>query len=271
MLVTNPKDIAHAEAAAERVVETHRRLVKFLRTGLTLAEIDSFVGATLADLGCKSCFLGYQVRGHPPYPSHACLSPNDCVVHGTHVMTRDPVRAGDLLSIDIGVRHRGWIGDAAWTYSFGEPDKLARALMESGKEGLRRGIAAMQPHRPLIDWAKAVQGHVEGQCGFHLVRGLGGHGIGRSLHGAPFVSNAVPTFPGEWSEAWKPWKPGMLVAVEPMIAVGTTETRTKGRDWPIWTADRSLAVHYEADVLVTEQGPRNLTAGLFELPDVIER
>jgi methionyl aminopeptidase len=184
-------------------------------------------------------------------------------------MSRDPVKAGDVLSIDIGVRNKGWIGDAAWTYSFGEPDKLTRALMESGKESLRRGINAMQPRRPLIDWAKAVQGHVEKECGFHLVRGLGGHGIGRSLHGPPFISNVVPTYPGEWGEAWKPWQPGMIVAVEPMIAIGTTETRTKGREWPIWTADGSLAVHYEADVLITEQGPRNLTEGLFELPDVI--
>ena len=149
MLVTDPKDILHAEAAAERVVEVHRRLVKFLRVGLTLPEIDSFVGTTLKDLGCSSCFLDYAVRGHPPYPSQACLSPNACVVHGTHTMTRDPVRTGDILSIDIGVRNKGWIGDAAWTYSFGEPDKLTRALMESGKESLRRGIAAMQPQRPL--------------------------------------------------------------------------------------------------------------------------
>jgi methionyl aminopeptidase len=127
----------------------------------------------------------------------------------------------------------------------------------------------MQPQRPLIDWAKAVQKHVEKECGFHLVRGLGGHGIGRELHGPPFISNVIPTYPGEWGEAWKPWVPGMLVAVEPMIAIGTTETRTKGREWPIWTGDGSLAVHYEADVLITAHGPRNLTEGLFEMPDVI--
>jgi methionyl aminopeptidase len=129
----------------------------------------------------------------------------------------------------------------------------------------------MQPQRPLIDWAKAVQQHVEKECRFHLVRGLGGHGIGRTLHGAPFISNVVPTYPGEWQEAWKPWVPGMLVAVEPMITVGTTETTTHGRDWPIWSADGSMAVHYEADVLITADGPRNLTAGLFDLPDVIAR
>jgi methionyl aminopeptidase len=127
----------------------------------------------------------------------------------------------------------------------------------------------MQPGRPLVDWAKAVQQHVEKRCGFCLVRGLGGHGYGRSLHAAPYVANTVPTYPGEWSEAWSLWRPGMLVAVEPMIAVGTTETRSEGSAWPIYTADGSLSVHHEADVLITAGGPVNLTAGLFDLPDIV--
>ncbi len=269
MLVKDPKDLAHARAAARKVVETHQALVRFLRAGLTMPEIDAFIGRTLEDLGCESCFRGYKVRGHPPFPSHACLSLNDCVVHGTHLSTRRALAAGDLFSVDIGVRANGWIGDAAWTYSIGRPDKIAHELMEAGRESLRRGIAAMQPARPLVEWAKAVQGCVEKERKLHLVRGLGGHGIGRSLHGPPYISNVVPSYPGEWPEAWKPWTPGMLVAVEPMIAAGTTETRTEGREWPIWTADGSLAVHYEADVLITEAGPENLTEALFDLPDVI--
>lgn len=271
MLVTDPKDVQHAQAAAHKVVQTHQALVDFLRVGMTLAQIDQFVGETLTRLDCASCFLGYKVRGHPPFPSHACLSPNDCVVHGTHLMTKQPMQAGDILSIDIGVRYKGWIGDAAWTYAFGTPPKVCAELMEAGKESLRRGIAAMQPRRPLMDWAKAVQGYVEKEQKFHLIRGLGGHGIGRSLHGPPYISNVVPSYPGEWGEAWQPWVPGMLVAVEPMIAAGTTETRSVGKEWPVWTADRSPSVHYEADVLITEEGPRNLTAALFELPDQITR
>ncbi len=271
MLVKDPKDIAHARDAAYKVVQTHQALVRFLRVGLTMPEVDDFVGRTLQELDCESCFRGYKVRGHPPFPSHACLSLNDCVVHGTHISTKRALQAGDLFSVDIGVRYKGWIGDAAWTYSMGRPDKIMHELMEAGRESLRRGIEAMQPTRPLIDWAKAVQGCVEKERKLHLVRGLGGHGIGRSLHGPPYIANVVPTYPGEWAEAWKPWTPGMLVAVEPMIAAGTTETRTDGRDWPIWTADGSPSVHYEADVLITEHGPENLTAELFELPDVISQ
>lgn len=269
MVLTTTRDIDAATAAADRVVETHRRLVDFLRAGQTLADVDAFVGRTLEELGCRSAFLGYRIRGHPPFPSHACLSVNDCVVHGTHDMTTRPIAEGDVFSIDIGVRYEGWVGDAAWTYAIGHADDEALALMHCGRESLRLGLAAIRPGRPLIDWARTVQQYVERECHFHLVRGLGGHGYGRDLHGPPFVSNVVPSYPGEWPDAWKPFTTGMLLAVEPMIARGSTETRSHGRDWPIFTADGSLSVHYEADVLVTQDGMRDLTAGLNELPDVV--
>jgi len=268
MLVAS-SDIALAEAAAECVVETHRRLVDFLKAGLTLPEIDSFVARTLEDLGAKSAFLGYRMRSMPPYPSHACLSLNDCIVHGTHTMDRKPIERGDLLKIDIGVKKQGFIGDAAWTYAIGRADDPAKALMSAGQESLRRGIAAMQPGAMLIEWARAVQGHVEREKGLCLVRGLGGHGYGRALHASPFISNVVPAYTGEWAEAGHRFQPGMLLAVEPMIALTSTEIRSERRQWPIFTADGSISVHYEADVLITAEGPRNLTDGLFELPDVV--
>jgi len=263
------RDTEGAVAAARRVVDTHRRLVEFLQPGQTLAEVDAFVGKTLESMNAKSAFLGYRIRGHPPFPSHACLSVNECVVHGTHDMTTKPLAPGDVFSIDIGVKYQGWIGDAAWTYAIAEASDVALALMRCGRESLRRGIDAIRPGRPLIDWAKAVQNHVERECRFCLVRGLGGHGYGRELHGPPFVSNVVPSYPGEWPDAWKTFTPGMLIAVEPMLALTTTETRTNGRDWPIFSADRSLSVHYEADILVGTDGIRDLTAGLGELPEIV--
>lgn len=269
MTITREQDVTLAEEAAMRVVRVHEALVEMLRPGVTAIEIDRFVASTLDRLGCTSCFLGYKARGHPPYPSHACISVNDCIVHGTHLSERAPLAPGDLLKVDVGVRHRGFIGDAAWTYSVGTQTELGRRLQACGMESLRRGIRAMVPGKPLVDWARAVQDHVERECGFFLVRGLGGHGIGRALHEPPFISNVVPSYPGEWSEAWKPFEPGMLVAVEPMIAVSTSEIRSSGREWPIRTTDGSLSVHYEADVLVTADGPRNLTEGLFDLPEVV--
>jgi methionyl aminopeptidase len=271
MVVTAERDITSAATAAQKVVETHQRLVDFLQPGQTLATIDAFVGETLKSLGCRSAFLGYRMRGHPPFPSHACLSVNDCVVHGTHDMSERPIEPGDVLSIDIGVKSDGWIGDAAWTYGIVGVDDVAMSLMRCGRESLARGVAAIKPGRPLMDWAKVVQDYVERQCRFCLVRGLGGHGYGRELHAPPFISNVVPSYPGEWNDAWKPFVPGMLIAVEPMIAISSTETHSEGRSWPIYSADRSLTVHYEADILVTTEGHRDLTAGLQDLPDLVGR
>lgn len=269
MIVTAEQDIAGAEVAAGHVVEVHQRLAERLAPGLTLAEVDAFVAETLRDLHCKSAFLNYTAREHPPFPSHACLSVNECVVHGTHTMNADPLEVGDIISIDIGVLHNGWIGDAAWTYAISEASDEAISLMRAGRESLRLGIEAMQAGRPLVDWARAVQGHAENECGFGLIRGLGGHGYGRTLHSPPYISNVVPSFPGEWPEAFKAFKPGMLIAVEPMLALTTTETRSTGRSWPIYSADDSLSVHYEADIRITEERPMNLTAALFELPEIV--
>ena len=197
MTITREQDVALAVEAAARVVRVHQALVDFLKPGVTAIEIDQRVGRTLEALDCSSCFLGDKVRGHPPYPSHACISVNDCIVHGTHLSESAPLAPGDLLKIDVGVRYRGFIGDAALTYSVATQTELGRQLQRCGRESLRRGIAAMIAGRPLIDWARAVQDHVERGCGFHLVRGLGGHGIGRSLHEPPFISNEVPSYPGE--------------------------------------------------------------------------
>lgn len=258
-----------AYAAGQKVVQTHQRLSSWLRPGVTLAEIDKEVARTLDDLGCKSCFLGYKVPRSPAFPSHACLSLNDCVVHGTAGYLTRPIASGDLLKIDIGVSYRGWIGDAAWTYMIGEVSDECRRLAECGKESLKRGVAQLGPGRPYVEWAKAVQGYVEGECGFHLVRGLGGHGYGRKLHQAPFISNTVPYHPAEWPDALTPAAPGTLIAVEPMIAIGTPETRQRSREWPVFTADGSMSVHHEHDVLITEDSHRVLTEGLHELEDHI--
>ncbi len=271
MTVTAARDVELAAAAAEAVVEVHRRLVDFLRAGLTLADVDAFVATQLEDLDCRSAFLGYRARGHPAYPSHSCLSLNECVVHGTHDMSDRPLEPGDVLSVDVGVKRAGWIGDAAWTYAIESGSDEALDLMRCGRRSLEQGIEALQPGRPLIEWAKTVQGIVEHEHRYGLVRGLGGHGYGRELHGPPYVSNTVPGYPGEWPDAWTRLKPGDLIAVEPMVAAGTTEIRSEGRKWPIYTADGSLSVHYEADVLVTADGPRNLTAGLFDLPEIVGR
>jgi methionyl aminopeptidase len=272
-LATTGTDAAAARDAAQKVVRTHERLSAYLQPGQTLAEIDHFVAQTLDDLGCRSCFLHYRAGRLPAFPSHACLSVNDCVVHGTAGSHAAPMGPGDVLKVDIGVFYHGWVGDAAWTYVFGEPTPTVKQLMECGKESLRRGIAALRTNGPYIDWARAVHTCVESPppegYGFHLIRGLGGHGYGRRLHAPPFVSNSMPRGPGDWPDALTPARPGTLVALEPMVAVGTGETRQGRNQWPVYTADGSLSVHYEHDVLFTEHGPQILTEGLERLSDVI--
>ncbi|MCB9846525.1 MAG: type I methionyl aminopeptidase [Phycisphaeraceae bacterium] len=272
--MARPKPITPAEAdlayaAAQHVVEVHRRLARWLEPGQTMAQIDAFVASTLEELRCRSCFLGYKVPRAPAFPSHACLSVNDCIVHGTAGSYTLPTKFGDVLKIDIGVTFRGWIGDAAWTYVFGEPSPEVRRLCDTGKESLRRGIDTLRVGTPLIEWARAVQGCVEVERKLHLVRGLGGHGYGRTLHAPPFVSNVIPAFAGDWPDASTRLAAGTLVAVEPMLALGTGETRHHRGTWPVYTADGSLSAHYEHDVLVTEEGPRVLSEGLDALEDVI--
>jgi methionyl aminopeptidase len=269
MQLASQKDITGATRAAECVVTVHQRLVEWLAPGQTLAEIDSFVARSLDDLGAKSAFIGYRARPHPAFPSHACLSVNDCVVHGTHDMSDEPIKEGDLLSIDIGSMLDGWIGDAAWTYAIGGAEQIGLDLMDAGKTSLQLGIEAMQPGRPLLDWARVVNDYVETERGFKLIRGLGGHGYGRKLHGPPFISNVMPRHPGEWPDAFTPFKPGLLVAVEPMLSLSSSDISSHRKEWPIYTADRSLSVHYESDILITEDGPLNLTAELFNLPDIV--
>jgi methionyl aminopeptidase len=267
----SPAQESAVYAAGQCVVETHRRLSAWLRAGLTLAEIDAFVADTLAELDCRSCFIGYRIPRHGPFPNHACLSVNECVVHGTSDSYTAPLRPGDVLKIDIGVTHQGWIGDAARTYVFGAMTPEVQKLTDCGKECIRRGLEQLRPGKRLIHWARTVQRYVEDTCGFYLVRGLGGHGFGRQLHTAPHISNHVPDRPMEWPDGQTELVPGMLLAVEPMIAAGTAQVLQRGRTWPIYSADGSQTVHYEHDVLITRDGHRLLTEGLDDVPDVITR
>lgn len=270
-------EIELATAAAQRVVEVHRKLSDWLRPGLTLPLIDAFVARTLDSLKCKSCFIGYRPSGmRIPFPSHACLSVNDCVVHGTAASYTKPLGAGDVLKIDIGVRYQGWIGDAAWTYLFPPVDPLILKLTRAGKDSLAAGVAAISPRNTWSAFAHAVEDVVERQNGFYLTENLGGHGINllvrgeRSLHCKPFVSNSVQPR-SQWPEGAQNPTPGSIVAVEPMIAVGTRQTRTdRGNPWPVYSADGSMTVHYEHDILVTDDGQRILTDGLQDVCDIVK-
>lgn len=256
--------------ACEMVVEIHKRLADFIKPGVTLAQIDTLVGQTLQDLGAKSAFLHYQIPRYPRFPSQSCLSLNDVIVHGTAGMIIEPLKPGDVLSVDIGTNYRGWIGDAAWTYIIEDGTEQAKQLCNETVRSLNEGIEQLQPGKPLRNWAQTIQRVAEQENPFHCVNGLGGHGLGHKvLHGPPHVANAIPRTYHEWTDVDTLIKPGMILAVEPIIAIGTSRVQQKNRQWPIRTADGSIACHYEHDVLITEDGPEVLTAGLSDLPIIL--
>ena len=265
----NEREAEAAYAAAQKVVETHKRLVETIKVGSTLAEIDMEVARILHSLDSRSCFLNYKPARMRPFPGHSCLSVNDCIVHGHPACHTDPLEEGDILSVDIGVLHRGWIGDAAWTYAIGSVSDENKRLMDCGKEALAKGLPTLVGGRPYTDWAQTVQDIVEGDYGYHCVRHLGGHGYGKKLHAPPYVANNMPSYPGEWPDADVVAKPGTLLAVEPMVAIGTGDRKEAARTWPIYSADGSMAVHYEADVLIQNGAPRVLTEGMTDLPDIV--
>lgn len=269
-MAKNDKEIKAAAAAAEIVVKIHQQLSQWLCAGKTLAAIDAFVAEGLKKHGATSAFLKYKTGHYPAFPSYSCLSPNEVIVHGTAGMSIKPLKAGDIISIDIGVKYQGWIGDAAWTYIIEKPnnDEVVK-LCECGITSLQRGVEQLKSGNILLDWARVVQSCVEIDYGFHCIRGLGGHGYGKILHTPPYVSNTVPIYNGEWQEATLKLRPGMLLAVEPMVAIGTAELIQHQRKWPILTADGSLSVHYEHDIIITDSQPLVLTKELENLPMIV--
>ncbi|MEZ6162917.1 MAG: M24 family metallopeptidase [Phycisphaerales bacterium] len=265
-----PFDVDAAYDAAQKVVETHHRIAAFLHEGLTLAQIDRFVFETLEELGCKSCFFKYRAGG---LPLPVAGLPESQRVRGAR-HSRVPPRTAQARRCAQD-RYRRPLsrldGRRRLDLCVRRDDPEIKKLTDSGKESLAKGIEELRPGNVWLDWARTVQRIVEDEYGFHLIRGLGGHGYGKKLHTSPWISNVVPTHPNEWPDANNIIEPGALVAVEPMIAIGTGEITQGHKQWPIYTADKSNSVHYEHDVLVTSDGPRILTDGLQDVQDVITR
>lgn len=256
--------LSGSQSVADKVVEMHRRLAGFVRVGMTTIDIEKFVIASLDDLKCKSAFYLYQ-RDRKKFPSHACYSINNVIVHGTAVSWGRPLRDGDLLKIDIGIRYQGSIGDAAWTYAVGSISEEAQRLLSCAKKAMDAGLKMVRYNCLVKDWAHAAHASVM-KDGFHMVEGLGGHGISAKLHDLPYISNRADDI--DWSESR--FQAGTVVAVEPMISAGTSKTKHKVGQWPIETADGSLSVHLEHDLFIRESDTVVLTKGLEELPEVLK-
>jgi len=227
--------------ACRIVVETLDALEAAARPGVTTKELDRIARDCIEKAGARPAFLGY--RG---YPATLCISVNEEVVHGIPGLRK--LKDGDIVGLDLGCIVDGYFGDAARTVAVGNPSPEALRLMRVTRECLQSAIEQCHPGRRVGDIGHAVQHHAEGS-GYSVVREFVGHGIGRNLHEEPQVPNYGP--PGRRERL----RPGMCLAIEPMVNVGGPEVRVLEDDWTAVTLDGSLSAHYELTVAVTEHGP----------------
>ncbi|MBC5801258.1 MAG: type I methionyl aminopeptidase [Candidatus Eremiobacteraeota bacterium] len=220
-------------------------LLRSAKPGMTLREVDRLAEKGIREQGGIPTFKGY--RG---FPASICASVNEVVVHG--IPGDRVLRDGDILSIDIGTTFQKYVSDSAATVAIGTITAEAKRLLHVTQECLMLGIAAMQKGNRLSDIGHAVQRHAE-KNGYGVVRALVGHGVGRSMHEEPQVPNWGR--PGEGIIL----RPGLVLAIEPMITQGTYEVRSLTDGWTIVTADGKLAAHFEHTIALTEEGPRILT------------
>jgi methionyl aminopeptidase len=240
-----PEQIEQMAAAGEVLVKTMNLLAGKVRPGVTTLELDHAAEKFIRSQGCEPAFKGY--RG---FPGSICASPNSMVVHG--IPGPYELERGDILSIDIGVVKDGWVADAARTFPVGPISPVAHRLLTVTEESLVLAVPQCVAGNQLGDLGNAIQSHVEA-AGFSVVRNLVGHGVGREMHEDPQIPNYGKPHTGVKLEE------GMVLAVEPMVTVGKHQVRVADDNWSIFSADGSLAAHFEFTIAVTADGPRILT------------
>lgn len=242
----SPAEIARIRAAGRVVYEVLEAVAAAALPGVTTAELDRLASDRTRALGAVPAFLGYH-----GYPGCLCVSVNDEVIHGIP-SPRRVLAEGDLVGIDFGAVVDGWYADAARTVAVGAVSAEAARLVAATRGALERGIAAARPDARTGDIGAAVQRHVEA-LGLSIVRDFVGHGVGRRLHEPPQLPNY-----GEPGTGLR-LRPGMVLAIEPMVNLGGPEVETLDDGWTAVTADGRLSAHFEHTVVVTENGPEILT------------
>jgi methionyl aminopeptidase len=240
ILLKSPQEIAKMEVANRIVAEILEGVKEKVQPGIETRELDE-----LAEEMCRKHRVQPAFKGYRGYPRSLCVSVNEEVVHGIPGPRR--LKAGDLVSLDFGVKHDGYYGDAAITVGVGEVGEKARALMSATEKSLYAGIAMVKAGNRLSDISHAVQTVVEG-AGFGVIREFVGHGIGRSLHEDPQIANFGPPDRGPTLQV------GMTLAIEPMTSMGSWQVRILKDGWTAVTQDGSWAAHFEHSVALTENG-----------------
>jgi methionyl aminopeptidase len=247
IIYKSPSEIDRMRRAGRITAATIERLVPEVKPGVTTRQLDDIAEDFMRSEGGTPSFKGY--RG---FPASICTSINEEVVHG--IPGGRKLKEGDILSLDVGAVWEGYHGDSAVTVFVGEPPSdQAEKLVRVTEEALEAGIAMIRPGGKLTDIGNAVQHVVEG-AGFSVVREYVGHGIGRALHEDPQIPNYGAA--GRGPEI----RPGLVIAVEPMVIAGDWPTRVLGDNWTVVTEDGTLAAHFEHTIAVTEDGPEVLTA-----------
>jgi len=248
IILKSPDEVAKMRVAGSIVADTIDTVLASVGPGVSTADLDAVAEAFIRERKATPSFKGY--RG---FPASICASLNDEVVHGIPSPKR-VLKEGDVLSLDFGAIWDGYHADSAVTVFVGEPPSAeAEKLVRVTEEALEAGISQIRPGGRLSDISHAVQQVVEG-AGFSVIREYVGHGIGRNLHEDPQIPNYG--LPGRGPEL----RPGLVVAVEPMVTMGDWRTRVLADDWTVVTADGSLAAHFEHTIVVTEGGREVLTA-----------
>ena len=243
-MLKTPGEIELMDQANRIVHEVLDEVGKRMAPGVTPRELDRLAERVIRGAGGVPAFLHY--RG---YPATLCISVNDVIVHG--IPNDGPLTEGDIVGIDCGVLYKGYYGDAARTFAVGEVDLEAKRLLAVTEEALNLAVQQVRPGGRLSDIGHAVQRHAESH-GFSVVREFSGHGIGTSLHEDPQVPNFGT--PGKGPKL----KPGMVLAIEPMVNAGRAGVRMDADGWTARTEDGSLSAHFEYSVAVTASGARVL-------------
>jgi methionyl aminopeptidase len=240
-----PEEIERMAASGAILARCLQMLRSKARPGVTTSELDVAAERFIGSQGAEPAFKGY--RG---FPGSICASPNSMIVHG--IPGSYKLQRGDILSIDVGVVLDGWVSDAAVTVAVGPVTPIATRLMQTTRESLFEAVDHVRPGNHLGDVSAAVQRKVEAD-GFAIVRSLVGHGVGREMHEDPQIPNHGE--PGTGPELDE----GMVLAIEPMTTAGQDGIRVGSDNWSVYSADGSLACHFEHTVAVTADGPRILT------------
>lgn len=240
------QEIKYMRDAGRIVAQTHAELQKAVKPGITTQELDQLAEKFILSKGAKPAFKGYL-----GYPASICASINEEVVHGIPGLRK--LQNGDIISIDIGTVINGYFGDSAVTLPVGDVSKEALELLEVTEKSLYSGIAQAQVNNRLTDISHAIQQYVE-ERNFSVVRDYVGHGIGSHMHEEPQIPNFGQ--PGRGPRL----KPGMTLAIEPMVNIGTYEVKTLLDNWTVITMDKSLSAHFEHTIAITDRGPEILTS-----------